>query len=53
MEDLEHFEEEFVNRIVSVIKTKLIFFQIKVKSVFSQASRAVEWSSKIFNAVNE
>ena len=36
----EHFENEFVNVLVSVVKTKLAFFQMKVKSVFCQAPKA-------------
>ena len=40
----EHFEDEFVYILVPVIKTKLAFFQMEVKSVFCQAPKAYQAS---------
>ena len=52
----EHFENEFVNVLVSVVKTKLAFFQMKVKSVFCQPSKAhkarLGEGPEAFNAIN-
>ena len=52
----EHFEDKFVNVLVSVVKSELAFFQMKVKSVFCQPSKAhkarLGEGPETFNAIN-
>ena len=52
----EHFEDEFVKVLVSVVKSEFAFFQMKVKSVFCQPAKAHKTrlgeGSEAFNAIN-
>ena len=52
----EHFEDELVDILVSVVKSEFAFFQIKVKSVFCQPSKSCKASfgegPEAFNAIN-
>ena len=52
----EHFEDEFVDILVSVVKPEFAFFQMKVKSVFCQPSKAhnarLGVGPEAFNAIN-
>ena len=52
----EHFEDEFVDILVSVVKAEFAFFQMEIKSVFCQPSKAHKTrlgeSPKTFNAIN-
>ena len=52
----EHFEDEFVDILVSVVKPEFAFFQMKVKSVFCQPSKAhkarLGEGPEAFNAIN-
>ena len=52
----EHFEDEFVGILVSVVKPEFAFFQMKVKSMFCQPSKAhkarLSEGPEAFNAIN-
>ena len=52
----EHFEDEFVDILVSVVKPEFAFFQMKVKSVFCQPSKSYKArlgeGPEAFNAIN-
>ena len=52
----EHFEDEFVKVLVSVVKPEFAFFQMKVKSMFCQPSKAhkarLSEGPEAFNAIN-
>ena len=52
----EHFEDEFVDILVSVVKPEFAFFQMEVKSVFCQPSKAhkarLGEGPEAFNAIN-
>lgn len=52
----EHFEDEFVGILVSVVKPEFAFFQMKVKSVFCQPSKSYKSrlgeGPEAFNAIN-
>ena len=52
----EHFEDKFVNVLVSVVKPEFAFFQMEVKSVFCQPSKAhkarLGEGPEAFNAIN-
>ena len=52
----EHFEDDFVKVLVSVVKSEFAFFQMKVKCVFCQPSKAHKTrlceGPEAFNAIN-